>query len=394
MRKKNQVMYHMQQWFWLPKQLYPNNQNTNYSGFADNSSGNYTVAEFLRTFEYSEPIISAELTFSGDTLFQLFCSGECIATGPAAVGGDFRANDQPCRWYYSLQETVYPCSNCLELFARVQMLPYQLCDYSKGHGGFMLYGTITLASGAQHTICTDENWLARKNKAFLSPRCYDSTLAPDPYITAQIVPDIWNTTVAPIPVRREHELFPKDCRIHLQPGEKLKKKLELDHIYAGFLRVLVKTHGIVKAQIICREFEEQHYIDHFTFTENTDYRGFTLFSAGNILAVFENCSDFPTEITISFIATCYPVAHQATITTDDPDLNALLAVCKHTLQYCRQTHHLDSPRHCEPPACTGDYYNETLMTHFSFGDLRLAEFDLLRTAKMLEAEDGRLFHTS
>ena len=75
-------------------------------------------------------------------------------------------------------------------------------------------------------------------------------------------------------------------------------------------------------------------------------------------------------------------------------LNLVLSTCAHTLKICRQTHHLDSTRHCEPMACTGDYYIESLMTAFSFGDMRLAEFDLRRTALMLEREEGRMFHTT
>ena len=80
--------------------------------------------------------------------------------------------------------------------------------------------------------------------------------------------------------------------------------------------------------------------------------------------------------------------------TGDAGLDEILRVCRHTLRYCRQTHHLDSPAHCEPLACTGDYYIEMLMTAFSFGDMRLAEFDLLRTAELLRHSDGRMFHTS
>ena len=52
------------------------------------------------------------------------------------------------------------------------------------------------------------------------------------------------------------------------------------------------------------------------------------------------------------------------------------------------------PGHCEPLACTGDYYIETLMNAFSFGDMRLAEFDVLRTAELLRHNDGRIFHTT
>jgi hypothetical protein len=35
-----------------------------------------------------------------------------------------------------------------------------------------------------------------------------------------------------------------------------------------------------------------------------------------------------------------------------------------------------------------------MMTPFSFGDMRLAEFDLIRTAAQLERENGKLFHTT
>lgn len=69
-------------------------------------------------------------------------------------------------------------------------------------------------------------------------------------------------------------------------------------------------------------------------------------------------------------------------------------LCRHNLKQCQQTLHLDSPKHCEPLACTGDYYIESLMTLFSFVDLCLAEFDLIRSARTLQQQDGRLFHTT
>ena len=82
-----------------------------------------------------------------------------------------------------------------------------------------------------------------------------------------------------------------------------------------------------------------------------------------------------------------------TLTSDDA-LNQVLDTCRHTLKYCRQTLHLDSPKHCEPLACTGDYYIETLMTAFSFGDMSLAKFDVQRTAELLRNNHGRMFHTT
>ena len=75
-------------------------------------------------------------------------------------------------------------------------------------------------------------------------------------------------------------------------------------------------------------------------------------------------------------------------------MNTVLDTCRHTLKICRQTLHLDSTRHCEPLACTGDYYIESMMTPFAFGDMRLASFDILRTAELLVRENGRMFHTT
>ncbi|MCQ2463801.1 MAG: hypothetical protein MJ177_10465, partial [Clostridia bacterium] len=69
-------------------------------------------------------------------------------------------------------------------------------------------------------------------------------------------------------------------------------------------------------------------------------------------------------------------------------------VCKHTLKICRQSLHLDSTKHQEHLACTGDYYIESLMTLYCFDDFRLSEFDIMRTADWLVDNNGRMFHTT
>ena len=82
-------MNHMEQWIWLPKDIYKNEQTTVYSGFNKDKADNYTVAEFKRTYTFSQKVVRASLRFSGDTAFQLFCNNSIVATGPACVGGDF-----------------------------------------------------------------------------------------------------------------------------------------------------------------------------------------------------------------------------------------------------------------------------------------------------------------
>ncbi len=388
-------MTHQEQWIWLPKKLYPNNQTTICSGFQDKAAGNYTVAEFIKEYTFDRKVVSARLRFSGDTVFSLFCNGGFVATGPACAGGDFIGNEAPCYNFYSYEKTIYPGSQTLKFFAGVRMMPVHICEYSKGHGGFMLSALLTFDDGTQEGISTDESWLVRKNGAYSAPRKFDGRLAPDDFINAELTDNKWNTLNAPIPVRAEYEIFPKGCGIALAPHEKKTITLELDKIWSGFIHVRAETEGNLFAHIVCRETDEQSdRTNDLVFACNGEYRDFYLHSAGNLTVSLTNDSGHSSQLTVTFIATHYPVSEQADTVTDDADMNLVLQTCKHTLKICRQTHHLDSPKHCEPLACTGDYYIESLMTLFSFGDMRLAEFDLLRTAALLERHEGRMFHTT
>lgn len=386
---------HTENWIWLPKAKYPNRQKTIYVGLdADTPEGNYTVAEFANTYTFGQKVVSCNIRFSGDTAVQLFCNDKIVATGPASVGGDFLDNEKPRDNFYSSEVMITPDVNTLSFFARVQMMPLHICEYSKGQGGFTLSAILTFEDGAQQHIETDESWQVRLNGAYAHPKQYDGRITPEEYVSAEKIENIWHTTLAPIPVRTENELCPAGNNIDLLPFEEKTVILELDKIWAGFIQVSAKAKGDVDVDIICREIDENGSEEHVVFSGHGEYRGFYMHSAGNLLVMLNNLSDQDAEICISFIETHYPVYETAETQTSDEDLNLVLDTCKHTLKICRQTHHLDSPRHCEPLACTGDYYIESLMTLFSFGDMRLASFDVERTAVMLEKNDGRIFHTT
>ena len=387
-------MNHIEQWIWLPKDIYKNEQTTVYSGFNKDKADNYTVAEFKRTYTFSQKVVRASLQFSGDTAFQLFCNDSIVATGPACVGGDFLGNETVRDNFYSFETTICPENTEFYFFARVQMFPYHICEYSKGHGGFMLSALLTFEDGSEMAVHTDETWLARKNGGYNAPKSFDGRIKPDKFTNAEITPNIWNTITAQIPVREETELCPENSSILLTPREEKRVILELDKIWGGFIKVEAETQGELHAEILCRELEEKSSQEILIFSENQSYRGFCMHSAGNIEVTAKNLTAQSAKLKVSFIKTHYPIYEEADTITSDEELNEVLKTCKHTLKICRQTHHLDSPKHCEPLACTGDYDIESLMTPFSFGDMRLAEFDLLRTAVMLERENGRMFHTT
>jgi len=382
-----------EQWIWLPAQRYPDDQTTAYDGFtAGKTEGGYAVSEFRRTYKFEKKVVSAQLLVSGDTLFRLNLNDAEIARGPAAVGGDFLGNGKPRDNYYAFAVTVTPDTDTLDFFASVQMKPVQICDYSKGHGGFMLTGRLTFADGTKTVIQTDSSWLVRKNGAYVRPGYYDGRILPDAFVNAEVIPNIWHTETAPIPVRERKVIRPvSGTRMTLAPYSEGEAVFELDMIYAGFISLC--ADGDAEAEVLCQETEENGSRE-TVILHNGGYTGFRMHSAGKLRVKAKNPSGSTVNLSVRFIACCYPVDHVSKTVTDDAALNQVLDVCRHTLRYCRQTHHLDSPRHCEPLACTGDYYIESLMTAFSFGDMRLAEFDILRTAELLLQHDGRMFHTT
>lgn len=383
-------------WIWLPQNKYPDNQTTIYSGFGNHGLGNYTVAEFKKTFSYEKEIKSVRIRFSADTLFQLYLNKKIIATGPPAAAGDYSlTKDKPCPVFYSYETELNQSGNTIDFFSRVKMMPFHLCENSKGHGGFMLSGTVIFKDGSEEHFSTDSTWLVRKNSSYVQSDTYDGRIIPDNYVFAEETANIWNTQTAPIPIRSEKEIYPLTNRIiTLAPHEEKEVFLEFDRIYSGFLHIKSITSGTLFADAHIKELDENGVCEHLIFTENDEYRSFILRSAGCILLNLKNDSDLPSSVETSFIFTHYPIGHEYSIITDDTDLNLVLDTCRHTLKMCRQTMHLDSPKHCEPLACTGDYYIETLMTVFPFGDMRLAELDIIRTADLLKNSGGRLFHTS
>ena len=383
-----------ERWIWLPKEKYERYQTTAFSCGGDPEEYNYTVAEFKKTYTFEKKIKKATLRYSADTAFHLFCNEKMIDFGPVVVGGDFlechRSRDL---WYASFSE-VEPDSNVLDIFARVKMMPIELCEYSKGKGGFMLTGHVEFEDGTKQVIFTDSSWLCRRNNAYIAPKVYDTSVKSDGFVNARIQDNVWFCEDSPIPNREAEEIIPDGNVIKLKPGEEKKVTLTFDKIYACFVKAACKTEGIVKVKVHCTECGEEGSYENLTFDGDGEYRSFELHSAGKFEVEVKNESDKDAEVSISLLFPHYPVDKEAKTVTNDEELNKVLDVCRHTLKVCRQTHHLDSPRHSEPLACTGDYYIETLMTLFSFGDMRLSELDIKRTAELIIKNDGKMYHTT
>ena len=392
----------IEQWIWLPGDSFPENQTTLHTTMYGDSGrdGHYTVVRCEKRYRLDKPVASVHIRTSGDTFFRLSVNGIHRITGPASVGGDFLSNDRVRPQHYASELTLdgdFPGldEGILDFSAVVRMMPLRMFEFSQGHGGFFLTAHVRFADGTKTVLLTDETWQITHLTAHTTPGQYDSRVEPSQPVNAKRITNVWHSLTSPIPSCVEREVIPEGGgKITVPAGGEVDVLLPLDMIYAGYPSLTVETDGVLHVEYQMTELGTSGGGEKIIFTHSDTYRGSALRSAGRIRIIARNEGTKDAVIRAAFAVSHYPTPEEAVTTTSDEDMNQVLRTCAHTLKYCRQTLHLDSGSHCEPMACTGDYYIESLMTAFTFGDQRLSVFDVRRTAQLLRYNDGRMFHTT
>ena len=397
-------------WIWLDPELYPERQTARYTGVWAAECDDGTVVEFSREYILDKDIESLRVTYSSDATSQLYVNDSFIGTGPVNIGGDFSFNDRPRenRYYSTLTlsgEVDKPEKNRLsfkkdggrvKFLARVRLSPVQICEFSMGHGGFALSAEITTEDGRVHEINTDESWCATLCPQYESASGFDGRRASlCERSAAHSTPDVWNATPSPLPHRIEQKRAPMCENSFNVPGKsKQTVDIEYDKIYAAFTRVGVVCNGEIEITLSITEGEDDatKKTESLIFTESGEYIGVRMYGVGMIRAEIENRSNTAATVSIGINEAYLPPAPESLTKTSDTELNDVLSLCAHSLKYARQYIHLDSPKHCEPLACTGDYFIESEMETFSTSDTALAEFDVIRTARVIEHGNGEMFH--
>ena len=183
------------------------------------------------------------------------------------------------------------------------------------------------------------------------------------------------------------------------PGETVTADFPLDKIWAGYLAfALTGGEGAaVDVEIYERDARSVHARESVRLTDGGsrfDYRSLRLQSCGGCRITLHGGAGGARIDSLALLSTHYPVCADGGFVCSDESLNTIYETAKHTLKICRQTLHLDSPLHQETLGCTGDYYIESLMSYFAFGDARLTRLDIVRTADRLVQSGGRMFHTT
>lgn len=387
-------------WIWLDKNKYPEYQLNNYNILYDcenknEDKYNYVVADISKKYNFDKKIKALSFRVSADNTYILHINNKLIGIGPASSGGDFLCVGKAPKHYADKYELDLSAESLMkiDIDAKVSLLPEMLTGYSRGHGGFYLSGIIVFEDGTTENIETDSSWRALPDKAYTDFRNYDSRHNEKlSCFNACETEDIWNVEDSYIPPRTMNKVFNTSVKVGFGKTETFE--FELDKIYG--VHPVLSSSGMCNIALKTSELAGQTQTDENIVFGNQggEYFSFRMHSAGMATLVVENTDSFEITVDLSLIAPWYPIESEGSFETDNADLNKIYDVCKHTLKICRQSLHLDSTKHQELLACTGDYYIESLMTMFCFGDMRLAEFDLMRTADWLVANNGVMFHTT
>ena len=276
---------------------------------------------------------------------------------------------------------------------RLRLGGARLCETSSGRGGFLLEGEAPLADGGTFRFGTDGSWKVRVLPAWRGPEDFDGTLAPGPWEPVSEVEDGWHAEVARIPVRVERLAEAADLAAPAE-GE-ARTVADWPRVRAGYVRLRADGPCEAEARVFETDPEKPHGSFRARFGDGGGEALSPLHSVGG-LSLSLRAGARPVRLRAELVETHQPEdpATAGSFRCSDPGLEKVWEVARDTLRACRQNLHLDSPRHQEMLACAGDYHVESLMEQACFGDLRLAAHDLRSTARMLEATDGRLFHTS
>ncbi|MBR0391235.1 MAG: hypothetical protein IJK38_02820 [Oscillospiraceae bacterium] len=362
-------------WIWLDRSSFPDLQTSRPTIF-DSSDSPFAIVQFQNEYRFTREIKEVCLRVSADCRFRISCNGQYLGMGPAFPGGDWDRRD-PMPQRYSDLYRFSLSEPCLLLEAEVQLSPTLLCDISDGNGGFFLEGEVIFTDREKAVIGTDTSWLCRVDRRWKNDLFFDGRIKCEPWQHA-VMQDRQHPLLSEIPVNESSLLLPD--------GDS-----ELETISAGTICCEIEADAPYEIRMIPYEtpdLEDEPEI--ICGSSSLVYEGFRIRSVGGIRT--EIISGTPVIRKIAVRATQYPGDLTGYCKTTD-DLNLVMETCEKTLRLCRQSIHLDSPRHMEPLGCTGDYWIESLMEYYCFSDHRLTRFDLVRTARLLCATDGFMFHT-
>lgn len=383
-------------WIWLGKAAHPDLQTSPPTYYCDRSDyDGYCVAEFTRDYSYASSVQKIKVDICADTAYRLWIDGAYVGSGPVYSGGDNSSTVASDRRFYSTYE-LHPAGDTLSMRVLVRKNPTIMAESSAGVGGLILSCKVYYTDGTADSFFTDETWDVRPLPSRKSDTETDYTAEAPEWEKAERVSYPVPIYRSPIPNLSEEQVFPENRTMYIcPPHSRARFYVDFDRIYSAYLLFSCDGEDYTVTAGASEIEDEPYQTETITAKGGIAYFSKQYASYGKAIFDVENNGDDDVRISeVSLLYRHYPVTRRGTFSCSDSDVNAVWDLCVKTLEICRQDLHLDSPRHREPLGCTGDYYVQSLMEYYAFGDMALTRFDIIRTANYLLLNDGRMFHTS
>lgn len=381
---------------WLNKEKYRRYINSYQTMFSDKKGFEFCIAEFKRNYSFEKKILKINVTVCADTKYELNINGKTAGKGPIYRGGDY-GYKKSLPYIYSDVYEIEINDKKLSFLASVRLLPEVMAETSQGLGRFSLECETEFEDGTHEILSADETWLARRNTYYDSINTVDFTRPEESWTEADLVEPFPEIRRSPLPKLAEDIIIPqKFSPITVGAKENKSVTVMFDKIYSGYAVVDVSAKCRYNITIDFFEVPENiTYRESITADSHLKYKSLKMHSIGGYTLNINNLGDCDISITeASLIFEHYPITNEGSFNCSNKMLNKIYEVGKHTLSICRQSIELDSPVHQENLGCTGDYFIESLINYFTFGDTRLTRLDILRTAEYLEISCGKMFHTT
>jgi len=410
-------------WIWLSQSKFNEYQETRIDWRQNPGYKGQYKALFRKKFDLTEVPEQVLISITADVSFRLYINETFVAQGPANIGNDYNDGVPPKHWFYNthnVKKYLHLGTNTIAV--EVYSHSREISETSSGHGMLIC----DLDDGLnKNIVATDSSWKCNIDTSFTvnggNYSCnsnievtnwLNKTFDDSGWENASIkqIPKNGYLTNSKIPVPFRYPVKPK--RLWQLPNEtvitefstvffnkKLNKEVfTLDYdrnmtAYYGF-EVIAQKNDTLKIYPFEKKYASQNRALIFVCKEgiNVFYAPFLSVFRYLKVEVKSRKGLIIKDIRADFSA--YPVNYVGSFSCSDQNLTELWDITRWTTQLCMNDMFYDSPRHQEPIACTGDYFIESLINYYAFGDPWLTRQTLVKTALLLEKNNYDMFHTS
>lgn len=410
-------------WIWLHSSRFGEFQETQIEWVTNPRYKKQYTALFRKSFELAELPDQAILSLTADVAFRIYLNEVFVAQGPANIGNDYFDGVPPRHWFFTthdIRKFLHTGSNTIavEVFSHFR----EISETSSGQGRLLC----DIDTGLHKNIlATDTTWKCNvdtsfivqggnfsfnatnaindwKNTTFDDSGWEYASIKNDPkegYLTNSKIPVPTRFPIAP----KKHWLPQQEVPITSFSSEVFGKKRYQEEFTLDFERNLTAYYGFELVAhkndtIKISPFEKKYASPNRSLTYVCQ-EGRNVFYAP-YLSVFRYLKvEVASEkgLIIKDIQTdfsSYPVNYVGDFSCSDENLSQLWDITRWTTQLCMNDMLYDSPKHQEPIACTGDYFIQSLINYYAFGDPWLVRQTLVKTALLLEKNQYDMFHTS